>query len=232
MSNIQKVLNYIEFFEHLKKKVSGCGKKWCSTCGGYVYGITRILSQNDKTELTDLLTQVTDNEYELFSEWHDVLSELFPDIVNEKQNRIDKKDELLSFERINQEIDSIDITDIKEVEKYLYYNRYNYINYAIKRPNIDSYYFYDPEYYYPFRDNYYLIEREEREKFQDKYANLLDIAINSAIETKDYSLIESLAIILKTELNKYPELIDLFLEKCTNKLVYNCLGIDRELNKQ
>lgn len=229
MSNVQKVLKLMEFFDGIKKNHTGCGDRWCSTCGGYAYEIIQKLPRNDKRELKDLLVQVSDYEYKQFDQWHDVLTELFPDIVNvnEIKKSIDNESQLRLFEGINRMIDSVDTTDIKEVEKYLYYNRYNYFNYSVKRPAMDSYYNYEAEYYYPFKKNYNLIDGKERKKYQEKYAKLLDIAIKNVIETKDYSLIESLAIILKGELYKYPKLKDLFLEVGTDKLVYNCLGVIR-----
>jgi len=229
MTNIQKILKFTESFDDIKKihQRDGCGKMWCSTCGGYGHAIIQSISRDDKTELRNLLTKISDNEYKLFARWHLLLSQKFPDIVNQIQKRIDKENQLSAFERINHEIDGVNTTNIKEVEKYLFYNRYNYINYAIKQPGEYSCY-YEPEYYFPFGNEYYLIEKEEREKYQDKYARLLNIAIKNAIETEDYSLIESLAIILKIELKKYPELTYLCLKKCTDRLIYNCLGINRE----
>ncbi len=236
MSNVEHIEIFIEYFEILEKKffnnISQCGKMWCSTCGGYGHYILKKISKNKKYELYNLINNSTFREYQLFQKWKNVLDNMFPNFAEpagwEKEKR---QIQLRQVGQLMKEIDAVDKDNIREMDQYLFYNRYNYESYFVEKAYEDTYGYYMYGYRYkPFERKFNLLNDEEKKKYQLKYQVLIQKTIATVEEIEDESLIESLAIILKNDIYKYPKLLALCKKTCNKRVQYNCLERHDMLN--
>jgi len=229
MSRDKEIDSFINIFNLLKeeranKKNHGCDDMFCSTCGGYGHYVMTNLSIGDKNKLQNFVSEITEDEYIKFKNWQSVLDLLFPDKIKPVADGVKKKFQERRFKQIGEEIDLVDISDIRSVERYIFYNRRNYEYY--ENGDIHNWWYLGIK---PlFKSMYSMIDEEEKKKYQKKYSALLELVIAEAIETGDYSMVESLAIILKKRLYLYPNLLKHCLHQCPDGLIMGCLGIMRK----
>lgn len=220
MEQALKILAYKNYFTELKERfnsISRCRKMWCSTCGGYGHFILREISQDKKDELLSILKSADIDHNNGFGEWDSVITELFPNYAAVVRKKVQKN-------KLN-EITKVDKNNIKDVERYIFYNRYYYENYE---KSAGEEYNYWNLYYYPYKELFDQLSEEEINTYQIVYNDLLQIAIKNVVITHDASLIESLAIILKSQMSKYEGLSDLCMELCNDRVIFNCLGKRKE----
>ena len=229
MNNTEKINYFIDIFESIKKQSPllnsewGCKKMLCSTCGGWIWYTKMNLPEEIKNELKEFLPNISEEEYLSFGDWQYLLKYLLPEESKVFTDIIDGRKQNKEFDIINQEIDLVDKENIRNVENYIFYNRYNYEHYEA---GTDYSWYSDTRKQY-FREKFSLIDEKRKKDYQEKYLELLNIAISRAVETGNRSLLESLAIILKKRIFDYPELTKLCIDICGDRVVVSCLGASK-----